>query len=88
MAGQKLKGIQKHSQIASCKFIQSNLTFIKYTFRSATVPLALIGGFFINLENQSDKPLFWHLARRMRGRDIFYYTATCIDRDFLVGSII
>ena len=31
---------------------------IKHT---ATVPLALIGGFFINLENQSDKPLFWHL---------------------------
>ena len=34
---------------------------------SATVPLALVGGFFINLENQSDKPLFWNLARRMRG---------------------
>ena len=39
--------------------------------------------FLINLENQSDKLLFWHLARRMRGRDICYCTATCIDRDFL-----
>ena len=37
----------------------------------------------INLENQSDKLLFWHLAKRMRGRDICYCTATCIDRDFL-----
>ena len=39
--------------------------------------------FLINLENESDKLLFWHLAKRMRGRDICYCTATCIDRDFL-----
>ena len=38
--------------------------------------------FFINLEKQSEKPVFWHLAWRMRRRNICYCTATCIDRDF------
>ena len=38
--------------------------------------------FFINLEKQSKKPVFRHLARRMRRRNICYCTATCIDRDF------
>ena len=27
--------------------------------------IALISGYFSNYENQSDKPIFWHLARRM-----------------------
>ena len=82
--GQKREGVQKHSQIAFCKFspIESHFhqVYVYVSYRPFSPDWRI---FYPNLENQSEKPVFWHLARRMRERDIYYCTATCIDRDCL-----